>query len=134
MEDNREHDLAEVQPGGMVNSLAHGLGEGQQDEAEDIRHDAPVADRRDVPGADRPGGLGADRPGGLVVPTIVARWRSTTVGLEARECRNMVDSVASLAGLLEVSMGPDGPVNCFARAWPEGPGTLHPRAGKEPDC
>ena len=65
MEDNRAHDLAEVQPDGMVNNPAHGPGEAQEDEAEDIRHNVPVAVQRDV--------LGADRPGGLVAPTIVAR-------------------------------------------------------------
>jgi hypothetical protein len=125
MEDNRAHDLAEVQPDGMANNPAHGLGEGQQDEAQDIRHYVPVAVQRDV--------LGADRRGGLAAPTVAVRSGSTTVDLEARECRSM-EPVAPLAGLLEASMGSDGPVKCFARAWPEGPGTPHPRAGREPDC
>jgi hypothetical protein len=141
MEDNRAHDLAEVQPDGMVNNLQRGLEAGQQDELQNIRRHVPAAVQRDVLEAGRPGGVEEDqlddpaagRLDGGVVPTTAECWGSTAVDLGARGCRNTAGYVELLAGL-EESMGLAEPANCFARAWLEGLGTPHSTAAKEPDC
>jgi hypothetical protein len=91
MEDSRAHGPAEVRLDGTANSPVRGLAEARRGEAQGSRYCVPGAVLPDVPEA-----VQLDEP---VAPTVVARWESTTAGLEAKGCCNMAPA-AQLAGLL----------------------------------